>query len=277
MLVSAAKGLAFQRRTAAGGLTTSTSGGLDTAPMWVKLARRGQSITASRSGDGANWVAVAQDTIAFTGSIYVGLAVSSHDTTRTATALFDRVMVTDLPAGWRSRDVGSVGVAGMASESGGTFTVRGAGADIWGTADAFHYAYRSLTGDGTIVARVASIQGAQAWTKMGVMMRGSTDPGSAHALMLVSAAKGLAFQRRTANGAASLHTAGGTETAPRWVKLARSGNVITASVSADGQSWIVVDSDTFTLPATILVGLVAHSHDVTTLATATFDRVQIYP
>lgn len=275
MLVSAAKGLAFQRRTQPGGLTTSTSGGLDTAPVWVKLARRGQSITASRSTDRANWVVVAQDTVVLTGRVYIGLAVSSHHSTRMATALFDRVTVTDLPAGWRSRDVGSVGVAGMASESGGTFTVRGAGADIWGTTDAFHYAYRSLTGDGTIVARVASIQGAQAWTKIGVMMRGSTGPSSAHALMLVSTARGLAFQRRTTNGATSVHTAGGTGTAPRWVKLARSRDVITASVSSDGQIWTVVDSDTFTLPATILVGLVAHSHDVTTLATATFDHVSV--
>ena len=55
------------------------------------------------------------------------------------------------------RDVGAVGVAGSASYSNGTFTVSGSGDDVWGTADAFHYAYQSLSGDGQIVARVASV------------------------------------------------------------------------------------------------------------------------
>ena len=74
----------------------------------------------------------------------------------------------------------------------------GAGADVWGTADAFHYAYRTLDGDGTIVARVASIQNVHAWTKAGVMIGNSLSPSAAQAFMLVasSAAKGVPFQRR---------------------------------------------------------------------------------
>jgi regulation of enolase protein 1 (concanavalin A-like superfamily) len=275
MLVSAGKGLAFQRRTQAGGISTHTSGGAGTAPVWVKLARRGQVLTASRSPDGISWSPVGQATIALTGAVYVGLAVSSHDPARTATVLVDKVSVSRLPAGWQSRDVGSVGVAGTASQSSGTFTVKGAGADVWGAADGFHYVYRSLSGDGTIVAKVASIQGTQAWTKMGVMMRGGTGAGAAHAFMLVSSGKGLAFQRRTTAGGLSTHTSGGAGTAPRWVKLQRTGSVIKASVSADGVAWIVVGSDTISLPATILVGLVANSHTTSALATATFTNVTV--
>jgi regulation of enolase protein 1 (concanavalin A-like superfamily) len=278
MLVSAGKGLAFQRRTQAGGISANTAGGAGTAPAWVKLARRGQTITASRSSDGVAWSQVGQATVALSGSVYVGLAVSSHDTTRTATALFDGVKVTGgapLPSGWQSRDVGSVGTAGRASESGGTFTLKGAGADVWGTADAFHYAYRSLSGDGTIIAKVASIQGTESWTKIGVMMRGGTASNAAHAFMLVSSAKGVAFQRRTTTGGASTHTSGGTGTAPRWVKLARAGNVITAWVSGDGATWKVVGSETISLPSSILVGLAVSSHTTSALATATFTNVTV--
>jgi hypothetical protein len=65
-------------------------------------------------------------------------------------------------------------------------------------------------------------------------IRGSLDAGAAHAFMLVSTGKGLAFQRRTVAGGATTHTSGGGGVAPRWVKLTRAGNVITASVSADG-------------------------------------------
>ena len=278
MLVSVAKGLAFQRRTQAGGLSTNTSGGAGTAPAWVKLERRGQTVIASRSADGIAWSEVGQATVALAGSVYIGLAVSSHDTTRTATATFDKVTVTNaasLPTGWEARDVGSVGIAGSAAELNGTFTLDGAGADIWGTADAFHYAYRSIAGDGTITAKVASIDGTQAWTKMGVMMRGGTAANAPHALMLVSTAKGVAFQRRTAVGGISTHTSGGAGTAPKWVRLKRVGNLVTASVSNDGATWTIIGSDTITLPANILVGLVAHSHTTTALATATFTNVTV--
>ena len=55
---------------------------------------------------------------------------------------------TTLPAGWSHADVGSTGAAGSASAASGTFTIAGAGADVWGTADAVHYAYQTLDGDG---------------------------------------------------------------------------------------------------------------------------------
>ena len=180
-----------------------------------------------------------------------------------------------LPAGWESADIGDVGAAGSASESGGTFTLRGAGADIWGTSDAFHFAFRPLSGDGEIVARVVSIAGVHAWTKAGVMMRGSTAAGAAHAFMLVSSDKGLAFQRRRADGAVSEHTSGGAGTAPRWVRLTRAGDVISAYVSEDGHAWTLVGSDTFQMPADALVGLAISSHDAFTRAGAAVADVTV--
>ena len=48
------------------------------------------------------------------------------------------------------QDVGATGLAGSASYSNGTFTVKGAGADIWGTADGFFYASQSISGDAQI-------------------------------------------------------------------------------------------------------------------------------
>ena len=92
--------------------------------------------------------------------------------------------VTILPPGWSDTDVGSVGVAGATTYNGGTFAVVGSGSDIWGTADAFHYAYKPLTGDGVVVARVATVQNTNAWTKAGVMIRETLDPASAQASML---------------------------------------------------------------------------------------------
>jgi hypothetical protein len=273
--VTPGKGVAFQYRTASGG-STSYVGTSGTAPRWIKLARSGAIVTASTSLDGSAWSTVGQTTIAsLPATTYVGLVISSHDATRLATATFDSVSIATsaaLPAGWETADIGDVGVAGKATESGGIFTVKGAGDDIWGTADAFRYVYRALPGDGFIAARVATVQYVRAWTKAGVMIRQSLDADSAHASMFVSAAKGLAFQRRLSRGGLSVNT-GLAGAAPRWVKVARAGSVVTAYTSADGATWTKVGQDTLAISGAVWVGLAVTSHDATTRATVTFDHV----
>ncbi|MGH9409224.1 MAG: hypothetical protein ACRD1V_07195 [Vicinamibacterales bacterium] len=175
-----------------------------------------------------------------------------------------------LPSGWSSADIGAVGAAGTASGSGDSFSVTGAGADVWGTADAFHFAYTTMTGDGSIVADVTGEQYVANWTKAGVMMRESLDPGSKQAFMLVSPGKGLAFQRRTATNGVSTNTAGPAAAAPYFVKLTRSGTTITAYASTNGSGWSTVGSDTISMASTIYVGLAVSSHVAGALATATF-------
>ncbi len=184
-----------------------------------------------------------------------------------------------LPDGWSHSEIGAVGKPGSASfqSATSTFTVTGAGADIWNTADALHYAYTTFSGDGTIVARVASVQNVAAWTKAGVMIRATLDPGSAHAFMLVSAGKGLAFQRRTAAGGVSTSTAGPLATAPHWVRLDRAGNSFKAYQSPDGATWTLVGTDSIPMGTQVFVGLAVSSHTAAATATATFDQVGLTP
>jgi hypothetical protein len=65
-----------------------------------------------------------------------------------------------MPAGWEGQDIATTG--GSANESNGTLTVIGDGADIWGSSDAFHYAYVPLIGDGENAADVEAGTGAAA-------------------------------------------------------------------------------------------------------------------
>jgi hypothetical protein len=198
-------------------------------------------------------------------------------TTSAAVPITVNAAPSGLPSGWSHADIGATGATGNATFANGTFTVTGAGADVWGTADALHYAYLTLTGNGTIIARVTSIQNVNAWTKAGVMIRNSLSPSAAQGFMLVasSATKGVPFQRRLVDGGASVSSPGSFSTAPRWVKLVRSGNTITGYESADGTTWTLVGSDTFTMGTTVLVGLGVSSHVAGTNATATFDNVSI--
>ena len=288
MLVSPGKGLAFQRRVANGGASASTGAGLGGAPTWVKLERRGNTITAFVSSDGGSWAAAGSDTFAMPADIHVGLGVSSHDVTRLATATFDNVTVRAvtttppppppppaLPAPWKAQDLGAVGVSGTATASAGTFSVKGAGADVWGTADALHYVWQPVSGDTDIIARVASVENVHAWVKAGVMIRERLTADSAQAFMLVSPGKGLAFQRRLATAGVSTSTAGAFGAAPAWVKLHRRANTIAAFQSPDGVNWTLVGQDTFAMPAGVYVGLAVSSHDTTRAATAAFDNVRV--
>jgi len=179
-----------------------------------------------------------------------------------------------LPPAWSTSDLGAVGPAGSASESSGTFTVAGSGADIWGTADAFRYAYQQVTGDTTIVARVATVQNVNVWTKAGVMIRQSLAADSAHASMFVSPGKGVAFQRRLTSAATSLST-GAAGAAPEWVKVSLSGQTVTASVSSDGSTWTTIGQETIAFSGPIFVGLAVTSHDNTRTASVTFDNVAV--
>jgi regulation of enolase protein 1 (concanavalin A-like superfamily) len=275
MLVSHAKGVAFQRRTADGAISVSTSGTASTAPHWVSLVRTGNTIWAYESADGSTWTSVASDTFTMPDTVLIGLAVSSHVPGTLATATFDAVKTQALPSGWSDADIGSVPVAGNANYKDGTFTVTGSGADIWGTADAFNYAYRVLNGNGTIVAQVAGVDNVSTWVKAGVMFRESLDPGSPQALVLVSSAKGVAFQRRQAAGATSVSTPGSASTAPHWVKLMRAGNTLTAYESDDGSTWTQIASDTITMVQTIYVGLAVTSHSTSSSAMCSFRNVSI--
>jgi regulation of enolase protein 1 (concanavalin A-like superfamily) len=281
MVVSAANGLAFQRRLASGGTSTHTSGSASTAPYWVRISRRGNVFTASSSSNGTSWTVVGTDTIQMPSQVYIGPALTSHNNSALATATFDAVSVTtdsgSLPAGWTYTDVGAVGAAGSGAESGGTFTIKAAGADTWGTADAFGYASTTLTGNGQIIARVASVQNVNAWTKAGAMVRNGLAAGAAHAFMIQTptTTRGTAFQRRSTVNGTTTHTAGPAVAPPYWVKLVRSGDTITAAVSPNGTTWTVVGTDTIVMGTTINIGLAVSSHVAGSVATATFDNVTV--
>jgi hypothetical protein len=177
-----------------------------------------------------------------------------------------------LPPGWSTTDIGSVGISGSSSYGGGVFTVSGSGADVWGTSDQFRFTYQSLTGDGQIIARVASITQTNSWSKAGVMIRNSLSSSSAFAFMLVSAAKGTAFQYRASGGAQAASVTGTTAAAPYWVAVVRTGNTITGYQSSGG-SWTRVGSASIPMGLTVQIGLAVSGHDNTRICTAAFDSV----
>lgn len=263
-LVSYGKGLAFQRRPSTGGSSVNTTGELAGAPSWVRLVRMGSVVTSYSSSDGVTWTTIGSDTIELGATAYVGIAATSRNILALGTAKVSQISLSvpsTLPANQASADVGAPTPQGSASYTAGAYTIVAGGADIWGAADQFHYVYQQASGDIDVKVRIASIGYADAWSKAGVMIRQSLDADSAHAASFVSAGKGYAFQRRNTDGGLSVSTSGGTGTAPGWVRLKRSGSLVTAYRSADGVNWTIVGSDSVVTSDPVYVGIAVTSHN----------------
>ncbi|MHC4206316.1 MAG: DUF1349 domain-containing protein, partial [Planctomycetota bacterium] len=171
----------------------------------------------------------------------------------------------------------------------GTFTMTAAGVDIWDAHDEFHYAYKQLSGVGSIVAKVESVEYTDVWTKCGVMIRETLDPGSKFAAVYITAAnadgtptQGCRFQARTdTDGSASSDTSVATDeqkaiTAPYWVKLERdfSGN-FRGYYSSDGSNWTsMVWRPGISMSSNVYIGLALTSHNVALTCEAKFSGVQ---
>jgi hypothetical protein len=210
---------------------------------------------------------------ATSGPLVVSVAPSMND----SNPVIFTVTSQPLPSTWLDQDVGSVGVTGSASYTSGTFTVNGAGSQIYGNADSFHFVYQPLSGDGTVVARVVSLQGGSGSVSAGVMIRNTLDTGSVNAKTADwRSYSGIFFDVRTAAGGSTSEPGGVSATLPYWVKVTRSGSTLSSYASADGVNWTQVGtSQTITMGQTVYVGLAVTSGSTTSLATATFDNVSV--
>jgi ABC-type transport system involved in multi-copper enzyme maturation permease subunit len=146
--------------------------------------------------------------------------------------------------------------------------------------DSFYFVRQTLTGNGTVTARVTSLTGrygggagpavpggplsdmhagVQPWSKVGIIIKASTRQGSAYAAMLVTGGHGVRMQYDYTQDIAGLPGTA-SATSPRWLRLTRSGDTITGYDSADGARWAKVGTVTLAgLPLTAQAGLVATS------------------
>ncbi len=172
---------------------------------------------------------------------------------------------------------------GFVESASGVITMSGIGADIWGTADQFHFAFKSLSGDGTIIARVDSIENTDPWAKAGAMIRESLDPGARFAAVYATPGNGVRFQARLLNaGDATSDTTVATAEqmalqAPVWIKLERSGTSYSGFYSTDGAKWTAMswNPQTITMAGTICIGLAVTSHNGSMATTGAFSNVSL--
>ncbi|HUB40894.1 MAG TPA: ABC transporter permease subunit [Streptosporangiaceae bacterium] len=146
--------------------------------------------------------------------------------------------------------------------------------------DSYYLAAQPLAGDGSITVRVTSLTGVidstsgfstpaslqnpvsrrlVPWAKAGIIITGSTRPGSAYAAMMATGSHGVRMQYDYTSDIAGL-PGSVTAASPRWLRLTRSGDVITGYDSADGRRWAEVGTARLTgLTGTVRAGMFATS------------------
>ena len=178
------------------------------------------------------------------------------------------------------QDIGTVGLAGSHTIAASTYTVRGAGANITGTTDAFYSLSQSLNGDGELRARLTSMSGGGNSAKVGVMFRASTAANSRAVFMScyapTSSNGANSWRYRPTDGTSfTTTTTGGTTVLPFWVRVVRVGDVFSGYTSPNGTTWTQVGtSQSVAMGQPARLGFAVTSNNVAQLCTAVFDNVQ---
>ncbi|MEQ1858634.1 MAG: protein kinase [Chthoniobacteraceae bacterium] len=169
------------------------------------------------------------------------------------------------------------GKGGFAFKDGG-YTVRNAGRDIWGNSDNFGFAFREITGDFELVARVVEVTTPQPGYKAGLIVRaglGGDEPGVA---ALMTSGDRFGHQGRLKKGTPTSEVKTPKQPLPHWLKLVRAGGQITSYHSADGTAWQEAGSEKIEgLKPAVFAGLAVCSHDVGKEIGVRFDEVKLTP
>ncbi|GAA2875602.1 hypothetical protein Acy02nite_76480 [Actinoplanes cyaneus] len=129
--------------------------------------------------------------------------------------------------------------------------------------DRFTFVHQPLAGDGSVSVRVTSLTGSifdgpgaerpglAPWAKAGLMIKSGLTPGSAYASVLLTGSHGVRMQWDYTHD-----KAGPSGFGPQWLRLSRTGEIVTTASSTDGVTWTEIGATRLAgLPATTEVGL----------------------
>lgn len=176
-----------------------------------------------------------------------------------------------------TRDIGQVlhGGSTLYDESTQTYTLTGAGENIWFAKDEMHYAYRQLTGDFILQARGRLVgAGVDAHRKFGWMIRSGMDTGSAMVCAAVHGDGLTAIQYRKSDGE-HVEEIKSVLVMPDVIQLERRGRSFFLSVAHFGKPFLTIELPDMEFPESLYVGLFICSHNKDVVETAVFENVQI--
>ncbi|MBK1855709.1 arylsulfatase [Verrucomicrobiaceae bacterium 5K15] len=167
-------------------------------------------------------------------------------------------------------DIGS-GTASTMNDHWEFYLTATSASGIDGNSDSVTFAHRAFCGDGYLSAQIESMSDLTADGSAGVMLRQSETANSAHFMLSLKANGDLVQSVRSTAGASETTTVLVSNlTLPLFIKVARAGNEIIPSYSADHQTWTDLTAVSVSFPLDLLAGLAAASGDNDIRATVTF-------
>jgi hypothetical protein len=261
-----------------------------TAPVWLRIeymSPRDPTIEVSVSEDGVNWRGLnafgpngsqgcCGNTFGLPSTYYVGVAVTSHDNSQLTTSHIEGLSLITL--GLTNQDIGTTGLTGntvVEDANGTSYTIQGAGADIWGTQDAFQFVYQQEQGSSPVIQlHVKSEQATDPFAKVGIMIRNGLAANAAFVILDMKPSGELEFMQRMTDGD-SVNYLGGAAPGFTWIRLLRQDSTVTAYGSSDGSNWTQVGTTSVNMPTAANLGIAVTSHNTTQLNTGTVDNVGI--
>jgi len=199
-------------------------------------------------------------------------------------AVFDNVRVSTtpqvsfggIPVPWRVDNIGATSAAYAAYDAtGGTFLLTGSGGVSTSGSDSVTFLHESWYGDGEFVVRVVDLPNAGGYAQAGLSLRETTNPGAACANVYVNASGEAVFSVRSTTNAATSAIAAIDIATPTWLKLRRSGTLLSGYVSSDGVNWTLIGSASQTLQSQMEMGLESASTLAKPSTTVIFDHLSI--
>ena len=160
-------------------------------------------------------------------------------------------------------DIGAVKITGAAAYDPATqqYTVQASGANMWFGTDEFHFAWKKLTGDFILQSRVEFLgKGVDPHRKVGLMVRSTLDPSSAHVNVSRHGDGLTSLQFRRANGADTEEIRSELN-GPDVLQLERKGDTYTMSVARFGDVYSTKQLAEVKLGGEVYVGIFICSHN----------------
>jgi len=206
----------------------------------------------------------------------VPVIVTVTDENNNVSTCTANVTVAGLPCGWSSES-GSIGCNSDATYSPAT--------GLWGieasscfygapyTVDYISFIQRTLCGDGSITAKVSSIDVlATGWA--GVIMRENNAPGAKKAQLLTNMSNLSRREFRIATNGQSYPQQFPSQNR-YWLRIVRTGNQFSMYVSPNGIAWYLVGNQQIVMNNCIQVGLATTNYLPNGTATTVFSNVSV--
>ena len=278
VVLTPGNGLRMEHRDNTNGDSYDTYGEWFFAPAWVRLDRIAGIVTAYALLDNAVWYRIGSLNWNGGDAVLAGLIVTAHNNSAVCTAQISNVSIQSPPGpvnGFSSIDI-DTGIEGATFAAGPNgFAVAASGIDLWNSQDQARLVYQTFSGALDIRAQIMSMDDTDPWSKSGIEIRDTSDPGSIHASLVLTPSNGVNFEHRdSTNGGSSGDYVGGF-TFPSWVRLIRSAGIVTALTSSDNIVWKPVDSVAWNGGDNVLVGMILTAHNGNALCNSQFQNVQL--